>query len=501
MTVDAENLRLVLGLKLKSLRQDRGLSLTGLAKAAELSVSYLSEIEKGRKYPKPDKLIGLASALGISYDELVSQRVQPALDPIKEVLGSRFLSEFPFRLFGLEPGDLLDLVTDDPVKAGALFRTFLEVGHLYDVHVEQLLFAALRSYQEMHGNHFGELERAAADFRAELGLEPEQKVAAAPLREMLERDYGYSIDERTLPADPELSRFRWVFVAGERPRFFVNGNLLPAQRAFVYAYELGYRRLGLPKRTFPASAWLRVDSFEQVLANFQASYFAGAVIIERQSLLSGLEELFARRRWSPKAAVRLMRSFDATPEMFGYRLTQVIPHYLGLKDLFFLRLNHHRERGVFELTKVLNLSRRPLPFLAGAAEHHCRRWPGFRLLAGPDRAPRQESPLIEARRCHFTTDGSEHLMISMSRRLALSETTDSAVTIALRLTPEARRRLAFHDDPAIPVDEVGSTCERCPLSDCEERAAPATVLDGSRRDERRAERLRSFLAEQGDTGS
>ena len=61
--LDAGNLRFILGLKLRKLRQEKGLSLTDLAARAGMSVSYLSEIEGGRKHPKPDKLIRLAQAL------------------------------------------------------------------------------------------------------------------------------------------------------------------------------------------------------------------------------------------------------------------------------------------------------------------------------------------------------------------------------------------------------------------------------------------------------
>ncbi|MEL7361776.1 MAG: helix-turn-helix transcriptional regulator, partial [Bacteroidota bacterium] len=64
MSENADQLRLILGLKLKTLRQEQGRPLRDVAEAAGVSISYLSEIEKGKKYPKPEKLIELASALG-----------------------------------------------------------------------------------------------------------------------------------------------------------------------------------------------------------------------------------------------------------------------------------------------------------------------------------------------------------------------------------------------------------------------------------------------------
>ena len=165
----AENLRFILGLKLRKHRQERRLSLSELAARSGLSISYLSEIESGRKHPKPEKLIRLAEALGVPYDDLVSLQVAGELDPLKTFLGSEFVREFPFELFGISPEDLFSLVADTPAKSAALFETFLEIGRTYGVQVEHMLFAALRSYQQLRHNYFQEMEEAAAAFRAAEG--------------------------------------------------------------------------------------------------------------------------------------------------------------------------------------------------------------------------------------------------------------------------------------------------------------------------------------------
>ncbi len=46
------------------------LSLSGLAEAAEMSKSTLSEIEKGLTLPQPDSLTRIAAALGIDWEDL-----------------------------------------------------------------------------------------------------------------------------------------------------------------------------------------------------------------------------------------------------------------------------------------------------------------------------------------------------------------------------------------------------------------------------------------------
>ena len=71
MLIDKETLRLVFGLKLRSLREGKNYSLKELAKKTGLSPSYLNEIEKGKKYPKSEKIILLAEALDEKYENLI----------------------------------------------------------------------------------------------------------------------------------------------------------------------------------------------------------------------------------------------------------------------------------------------------------------------------------------------------------------------------------------------------------------------------------------------
>ena len=133
MASSGDDLRLILGLKLRNLRQARQEGLRQVAARAGLSVSYLSELEQGKKYPKPDKLLRLADALEIPYDDLVSQKVADELGPLKEAMSSGLLREFPFELFGLEREDLVRLVSEAPDKTGALIQSLADIGRSYDV--------------------------------------------------------------------------------------------------------------------------------------------------------------------------------------------------------------------------------------------------------------------------------------------------------------------------------------------------------------------------------
>lgn len=494
--LDSEHLRYVLGLKLRSLRKEKGKPLKAIAARSGVSVSYLSEIEKGKKYPKPGKLIDLARALEVPFDSLVSLQVDEELNPVKAVFSSSLLREFPFDLFGIQPEDLFDLVTQDPAKAGALLRTFLEVGRLYDVHAEHFLLAALRSYQQMHANYFEDLEEAAASYRRARGWSGRKPPAFSRLRAILEREHGYVVEEQTLPSHPQLKSFRSVFRDGQPPTLLINGRLMPSQKGFVLAREIGYRELHLTERA-TTSTWLKVESFEQVLNNFKASYFAGAVLIDRDMLREDLRRFFAKPKWDGAALLEGLRRYDATPETFFYRLTQLIPRFFGLREIFFMRFSHAARTHSFELTKVFNLSRVPVPHGVGAGETYCRRWPGLRLLDEMERTAkgRGARPVVSAQRSHFLDEDAEFFVIAMARPLALSDRANSSVSLGFLLDDAVRERVRFWNDPAVRRVEVNLTCERCRLApkECRERAAPPVLHEKQEQQKRKEDALRRLL--------
>jgi XRE family transcriptional regulator, fatty acid utilization regulator len=467
---DANTLRFTLGLKLRSLRKQRGLQLGQLAERTGIAISYLSEIEKGKKFPKPEKLLDLAAALGVPYDELVSQRVEGGLDAVRSLVESDGFRGFPFHLFGFETEDVFSLVSRNPDRAGALLRTFLEIGRTYDLDVEHFLLAALRSYQQMNGNHFPDLEEAAERYRQAHGWTASRPPTAEQLAATLAREWGYTIDEATLGNHPTLRPMRSVYLDGPPPRLLVNGRLLPSQRAFVLAREIGFRHLGLVER--PAtSSWIKVESFAQVLNNFRASYFAGALLVDRGRLAADLGRLFARASWDAAAVLRLLTRHNATPETLFHRLTEVLPGHFGLAELFFLRFSLYPGAPAPKLTKVYNLSQVAVPHGLSLNETYCRRWPALRLLAPPPGTdPR--ATVIEAARLRFLGAGAEFLVLTSSRPLALDTAARSTVALGLRVDARLADTVAFVDDPKLRRLEVNLTCERCELAACDERAAP-----------------------------
>ena len=490
MPAPSDNLRFILGLKLRTLRQERAASLQDVANASGLSISYLSEIEKGKKYPSPGRLMDLAGALDVPYDDLVSLRVGDELAPLKQVFGSDFVQEFPFELFGLRPQDLFGLVSDEPDRAAALIRTLLEIGRTYDVQVEHFLFAALRSYQQMRDNHFAEIEEAARDFRSAQGWPALPPPEAGVFRAHLEEERGYRIDTERLRGHPDLGGFRSVFVEGDPPTLLVNGDLMDRQLAFLYAREIGHHALELSGERTATSSWLGRASFEQVLNNFKASYFAGALLMDADAFTQQVGTFFERERWNPGALLDCMETFRATPEMFFYRLTELAPRRFGMDDLYFLRFYSEGGTDPFRLNKVLNLSSVPVPHGLGLNEHYCHRWPSIKLLkelgqnGDAQHMPNRFS--VRAQRQHFLNADADFFVLSAARPLALQPGTLSCVSIGFLADEAFGETLRFLADPNVEETIVNLTCERCPLApaECRDRVAPPRFHERRQKEER-----------------
>ncbi|MFQ5350519.1 MAG: XRE family transcriptional regulator, partial [Thermoanaerobaculia bacterium] len=315
-------------------------------------------------------------------------------------------------------------------------------------------------------------------------------LAPSTLARTLREEWGYELEQKTLAEHPRLGELRSVYVDGRHPRLLLNGRLLPRQRAFILAREIGYRHLGLGERAV-TSSWLEVESFEQLLNNLKASYFAGALLIAADSLTRDLEKVFAAPRWRARALRGLLRRHGATPEMLFYRLTELVPQRFGLREIFFLRLTRRAGSDAVRLTKIFNMSRVLVPHGINLGEHYCRRWPAFGLLAelaGGEDGEDPERPLIGVQRSTFLDQEAEFFVLSMARPLVLSPGTHSCVSLGFLLDGDFRRRVRFWDDPEIPQVEVNLTCERCSLSaaECTDRVAEPVL--SRRRSEQQSKR-------------
>ena len=484
-------MNIIFGMKVRKARMDMDMSLSAFAKACALSPSYLTEIEKGRKYPKRDKILSIAEVTGKDYDELVSIRLAPSLKYLESALQSPLLSEFPFEEFGVQLGSLVDVLTTAPDKTSALISALFEIGRRYDMKEEHFLRAAMRSLQEMYDNHFPEIEEAAEACIEEYDLEVPLKMS--DVQRILVDEYKYEIDLDALASDHKLSGLRSVVMKGRRPRLLLNSKLAPGQLAFLMAREIGHRKLGLKDRGY-TSPPLEVGSFDEVLNNFKASYFAGALMMPREEIIADIEAFFGQETFQPDRLTRILDKYEASPEMLCYRWSELIPQYFGL-DLHFLRFNDQGNR--YRIVKQLKMNNLPLPSGFGLDEHYCRRWLTVRLLNElKSGASKDGQPHVGAQMSTFLGTDSRFLCFGFSRPLALSPGVNTSVILGFRVTPDLQNTIRFADDPEIPQTVITDACERCPLTyeQCNLRAAEPRTWNEEERLADRKSALQKLLA-------
>ncbi|PIE82404.1 MAG: XRE family transcriptional regulator [Chloroflexi bacterium] len=492
---------IIFGMKVRQARIEAGMTLSAFASRCDLSPSYVTEIERGRKYPRADKIMKIANALHKDYDDLVSIKLAPTLTYLESTLSSNMLQRFPFGEFGLEAGDLVNLLTREPEKASALLHAILDMIRRYDVSEEDFLRAALRSYQEIHENYFPDIEDAVLsflkDFGDKYGIADDEPVSLAALTTMVTEEFGYELDFETISQFDELAAFRSVYVPGKPPRLLLNGRLYERQVKFLLARELGYKYLNIKERS-QTSTPDEVKSFQQLLNDFRAAYFSGALLIPRKAILADLDAFFAMPTWNPQPLDDMLAKYDVTPEMLFYRFSELIPQHFGIQ-IHFLRF--HQENNRFQLIKHLNMNQLLVPGGIGLQEHYCRRWLSVRLLQ--EMAERQSAggetlfPPPDVHISRYLESEECYLAFGYARSLLLSPGVHSSVTVGFRITPDLSRTVKFLDDPAIAHAIINETCERCPLTqeECQVRVAPSTNLQAKETKMARKKALNCAIAQ------
>ena len=103
-------------------------------------------------------------------------------------------------------------------------------------------------------------------------------------------------------------------------------------------------------------SWLDFTSFESLLNNYYASYFAGCLLIPKEKLTEEVSDFFQNQDWNPKKFEKLIEDFTNSPETFYYRLTNILPADLGIKDLFYLCFTKKKNSDKIQILKELHLN-------------------------------------------------------------------------------------------------------------------------------------------------
>lgn len=77
-----QDIKAALGKNIKFLRTQRHFSQALLAEKSDISITFLSNIERGLKYPKPTVLAKISESLNVDVHELFKMNFEPKSAPV-----------------------------------------------------------------------------------------------------------------------------------------------------------------------------------------------------------------------------------------------------------------------------------------------------------------------------------------------------------------------------------------------------------------------------------
>lgn len=499
MELSEKNIKLILGLKLKQIRQEKKLSLSDLSEKSTLSISYLNEIENGKKYPSSRKIAALAAALDISYDKLVSLKLTKNLAPFGELLESNLLNELPLDHYGIDVNKFLLLMSKSSLQLSALVSTLIEMAKSSELSQNNFSRTAIRTYKEFNENYFEELEESVENFREKYEFNGDLPIKYHDLLKILTDKFHYEIDEKFLQEIKELKIVRGIVsIKNGSKKILINSELTDSQKAFIIGKEIGYNFLNISDRSFIYSD-LKVDSFDQLLNNLKASYFSSALIIKKNSLIEDLQILFQKDKWDGAFLVSLLEKYNASPDMLFQRITNLAAKYFNMNNFFFLRFNTTVNSGKYLLNKELRLNTKVNDEGYQNYEHYCRRWLTINILKELEHQQTKindfQTTIVGIQKSFFYNSNEEYLCVSLGKKSTLLEGTNYCVTLGFLSNYESKNKVKFWNDPSIKRIIVNGTCERCPITDCSERAASPEILENKIKFEKIERTLKKIMEE------
>lgn len=480
-----DTVKLIFGLKVQQLRKERQLSYQQLSEKTGLAISYLHNIEKGKKYPKADKIMALADALDSDYNYLVSLQADKKLQPIIDLLHSDFLKVFPLELFGINTPKLIELLSQAPSNVNAFISTVIKITRNFNMQGEDFYKAALRSYQDLHDNYFEDIEKAVNQLREEQGISTKRALSSEELEKILLKKFQIHVDRSYLETHKTLKEVRSFFAKSQKT-LYINKEFSIAQENFLLAKELGFQILKLKDRPYE-TRMTEVDSFDKLLNNFKASYFAVAFLMNEDFVIEEVENMAQWKQWDNDAFVALLERYQVTPEMLLQRLANILPRHFGIKDIFFLRFYTNPAIKKFIMTKEMHLSQLHDPHANQLDEHYCRRWISISLIRNLRAMQSIEEehiePIVDAQISNYTGTSNSYFAIAIAKTSRTNIEESVSVTIGLLINDKLKKLFRFLEDSNLVAREVHTTCERCPISDCGSRAIEPVFLQRKKKRE------------------
>jgi XRE family transcriptional regulator, fatty acid utilization regulator len=445
----------LVGARVRHLREERGLSQAELARRLEISPSYLNQIEHDRRPLTVSVLLRITEAFGVDPDFFSGQDTQRLIAELREAMLDDAVG------VAASPAEITELATTMPSVARAfiaLLRRHRDMvehasavvggqGAPAEVPLVPMPHEEVRDFFYDRQNHIAPLDEAAEALGG--GFEPGVD-ARVPLVHHL-RD-AHDVRVVTQPPDAPAGELRRYDPAARVLR--LSGQLRPGQQAFQLATQVALLEHATLLDELAGGGDFTAPEGVALARLGLAHYYAAAVLMPYTAFHTAAED----SRYDIEALADRFR--------VGY---EVVCHRLST-------LQRPRLRGVpFSFVRVDragNMSKRQsatgFHFSRGGGS--CPLWNVYEAFSTPGRVLRQVAEM---------PDGRTYLWIARTVGRKRPGYGQATKTFAIGLGCELRHahRLVYSDGLALDdrraVTPIGMGCKTCDRRGCPQRAFPA----------------------------
>ena len=189
-----------------------------------------------------------------------------------------------------------------------------------------------------------------------------------------------------------------------------------------------------------------------------------------------MTNFFALEEWKPLKLHQIINHFNCSQETFYQRLTNILPKYFNIKNLFFLRFTHKENSPEFRLNKELHITQQQAPHANRNNEHYCRRWISIETIQDLENSSKTRST-FGIQISSYVNQKNEYLVLSSATTDPFKKDINRSVSIGMLLSPHLKKKLNFFEENTFTKKLVGVTCETCSVKNCNERVAKPIKLE------------------------
>ncbi|WP_010458947.1 short-chain fatty acyl-CoA regulator family protein [Acidovorax radicis] len=290
-----------MGVRLRRLREERGMTQVALARALDLSASYLNQLEQNQRPLTVPVLLKINAVFGVDVQRFSDDDEARLITGLREVL-----ADLPAGVGREGAGDAVSLAEIRELAAGmpAVARTLLALHQRHRQVLERLealgslgddrsgvaplpshppmAYEEVRDFFFARQNHIAELDDAAERCAADWGLLPGRADEALAQRLLVAHGVRV-VDVTELPGQAQR-----VFHADTGVLQLAAG-LERGQRAFQMATQLAFLEQGDALQRIADGAALSSDQARALARIGLANYFAGALVLPYTAFLRAAE--------------------------------------------------------------------------------------------------------------------------------------------------------------------------------------------------------------------